>query len=253
MNTVTFFNNKGGVGKITMVYHIAWMLAELGKRVVAIDLDPQSNLSAMFLDDDRLGQLVERKPDEHLTVLDSIVPVTEGEGYVPVHIEAISEKIGLVVGDLALSTFADRLSDAWLKCLNRDIYAFRITSVFDTIIADARDRWDADIVVVDIGPNLGAINRAVTISSDYIILPVASDLFSLQGIKNLGMSLINWRADWNKRREENPKPGTLKIPDASMHPSRIHHYAVLRKREATGQVLPKMGESYPAGLPAICS
>ncbi|MFW5760423.1 MAG: ParA family protein [Cyclobacteriaceae bacterium] len=48
MNVLTFFNNKGGVGKTTMVYHIAWMLSELGKRVIAVDLDPQSNLSAMF-------------------------------------------------------------------------------------------------------------------------------------------------------------------------------------------------------------
>ena len=46
---LTFFNNKGGVGKTSLVFHLAWMFAELGKRVVAIDLDPQANLTSAFL------------------------------------------------------------------------------------------------------------------------------------------------------------------------------------------------------------
>jgi chromosome partitioning protein len=54
MRTVTFFNNKGGVGKTTTVYHVAWMLSELGIKTIAIDLDPQSNLTSMFLNDERL-------------------------------------------------------------------------------------------------------------------------------------------------------------------------------------------------------
>ena len=54
---VAFFNNKGGVGKTSLVYHLAWMYADLGVRVVAVDLDPQANLSAAFLDEDRLAIL----------------------------------------------------------------------------------------------------------------------------------------------------------------------------------------------------
>lgn len=54
---ITFFNNKGGVGKTSLVYHLAWMLSELNLRVAATDLDPQGNLSAAFLDDERLEQL----------------------------------------------------------------------------------------------------------------------------------------------------------------------------------------------------
>jgi Mrp family chromosome partitioning ATPase len=44
MNTtiVAFFNNKGGVGKTSLVYHLAWMYSDLGFRVVAADLDPQA-------------------------------------------------------------------------------------------------------------------------------------------------------------------------------------------------------------------
>jgi len=49
MKPTALFNHKGGVGKITLVYHIAWMMAEQGKNVLAVDLDPQSKLSSMFL------------------------------------------------------------------------------------------------------------------------------------------------------------------------------------------------------------
>ena len=53
MTAIAFFNNKGGVGKTTLVYHLAWMYADLGVSVVAADLDPQANLTAMFLSEER--------------------------------------------------------------------------------------------------------------------------------------------------------------------------------------------------------
>ena len=57
MKTVAFFNDNGGVGKTTLVYHLAWMYSELGVAVVAADLDPQANLTAMFLSEDRIEEL----------------------------------------------------------------------------------------------------------------------------------------------------------------------------------------------------
>ncbi len=42
MKTIAFFNNRGGVGKRSLVYHLAWMYSELGLRVLAADLDPQA-------------------------------------------------------------------------------------------------------------------------------------------------------------------------------------------------------------------
>ena len=50
MKTIAFFNNEGGVGKTSLVYHLAWMYADLGLSVLAADLDPQANLTTMFLD-----------------------------------------------------------------------------------------------------------------------------------------------------------------------------------------------------------
>ena len=54
---VAFFNNKGGVGKTSLVYHIAWMIARKGLRIVAVDLDPQANLTANFLAEEQLEEL----------------------------------------------------------------------------------------------------------------------------------------------------------------------------------------------------
>jgi len=54
---LTFFNNKGGVGKTSLVYHLSWIFSEMGKRVVAIDLDPQANLTSAFLAEEKLEEL----------------------------------------------------------------------------------------------------------------------------------------------------------------------------------------------------
>ena len=54
---LTFFNNKGGVGKTSLVYHVAWMMSELSYPVLVVDLDPQANLTAAFLDERALEKL----------------------------------------------------------------------------------------------------------------------------------------------------------------------------------------------------
>lgn len=216
MKTIIFFNNKGGVGKTTMVYHVAWMLSELNVKTIAIDLDPQSNLTSMFLSMDKLESIYEN--NQPVTVLDSINPVVSGDPYKPVHIEKINESLGLILGNLSLSSFEDSLSDAWLKCLNSESYSFRLTSIFNTIVNDAVHQFGAEIVLIDVGPNLGAINRAVTISSDYIIMPVASDLFSLQGIKNLGVTLNTWKKQWSQRKELQPPTISFEIPNKQSIP-----------------------------------
>ncbi|HCF59634.1 MAG TPA: chromosome partitioning protein, partial [Myxococcales bacterium] len=76
MKTLAFFNNKGGVGKTALVYHVAWMLAERGVPVLAIDLDPQSNLSSMFLTEQRLAELW----NERKTVMAAVQPLVARSG-----------------------------------------------------------------------------------------------------------------------------------------------------------------------------
>jgi cellulose biosynthesis protein BcsQ len=170
----------------------------------------------MFLTPDRLENVYENNLP--ITILDSINPVVAGDPYKPIHIEQINDNLGLILGNLSLSIFEDNLSDAWLKCLNSESYSFKLTSIFNTIINDAVEQFNAEIVLIDVGPNLGAINRAVTISSDLIIMPVASDLFSLQGIKNLGVTLNIWKKQWKQRSDLKPSNVSFEIPNKMSNP-----------------------------------
>ena len=79
MKTIAFFNNKGGVGKTSLVYHLAWMYADLGLNVVAADLDPQANLTSMFLEDQRLEALWTDGGHKQ-TIYGAFQPLLEGTG-----------------------------------------------------------------------------------------------------------------------------------------------------------------------------
>lgn len=219
MKSIAFFNNKGGVGKTSLVFHLAWMFAELGHRVIAADLDPQANLTSMFLDEDRLEDIWPdgAHPD---SIFGSISPIVKGLGDInPAHIEEISDSIGLLVGDLGLATFEDRLAQNWPLCADGDEAAFRvISSFFRLLVIAAGDNRTADLVLIDVGPNLGAINRAAIIAADHVVVPLGPDLFSLQGLRNLGPTLRKWRADWRTRRKLNPAPD-LPLPEGRMQPA----------------------------------
>jgi cellulose biosynthesis protein BcsQ len=218
MKTVAFFNNKGGVGKTSLVYHLAFMYAELGVTVIAADLDPQANLTSMFVDDDRLEQLW---PDgaHRETVYGAIQPLLEGTGDVAEpHVEHIADRIGVLAGDLALSGSEDELSGRWPECLDRNPRAFRVLSAVWRAIELASRGREAGLVLLDVGPNLGAINRAALIAADHLVIPLAPDLYSLQGLKSLGPTLRRWRAEWAERRGRNPVDN-LSIPEGNMTPA----------------------------------
>jgi chromosome partitioning protein len=215
MKAIALFNNKGGVGKTSLVYHLAWMYAGLGLRVLAADLDPQADLSTMFLDEERLETLW---PDANpgLTVLGPILPLLEGEGGIAdPHIEDVQD-IGLLVGDLGLSSFEDELSGQWPRCLAGEKRAFRVIGAFHEIISRAALSSDADVVLIDVGSNLGAINRAALIAADFVLVPLAPDLFSIKGLQNLGPRLREWRQGWQDRLSKRP-PG-LHLPGGWMEP-----------------------------------
>jgi cellulose biosynthesis protein BcsQ len=203
MISIAFFNNKGGVGKTSLVYHTAWMFAELGHRVLAVDLDPQSNLSIMALDEERLEALW--PDDDHpQTLHGAVAPLFGGTGDVrPAHIEVLAEGLGLLVGDLSLLCVEDDLSTEWPRCLEGRERAFRVSTAFWRVIREAAHRHAADLVLIDLGPNLGAINRAALVASSHVVVPVAPD-FSVPGLKNLGAALRQWRQAWQQALPKAP-------------------------------------------------
>ena len=219
MTTIAFFNNKGGVGKTTLGYHLSWMYSDLGLSVVVADLDPQANLTAMFLNEDRLEKLW---PDgEHpSSILGSISPIVRGLGDISdPHVEELDDNLGLIVGDLGLSRFEARLSVAWPGCLDGDEAAFRTESAFYRTVLKAAEMREADVVLIDVGPNLGAINRAAILAADFVAFPLAPDLFSLQGLRNFGPTLHEWRREWKDRIDRWPDGSSLSLPSADITPA----------------------------------
>jgi len=215
---IAFFNNKGGVGKTSLVYHVAWMLSEQGYRILAADLDPQGNLTTAFLDGNRLEGLWSGDQEEAKTIYRAIRPLEEGTGDVAKpELENIDDNLALLPGDIGLSQFEDDLSDAWPKCLDEDKRAFRVASAFWRVLQAGANEHRADAVLVDLGPNLGAINRAALIGSDYVVIPLGPDIFSLQGLRNLGPTLKNWRKGWKERLKKNPT-ADLELPPGEMKP-----------------------------------
>ena len=217
MKTIAFFNNKGGVGKTSLVYHLAWMYADLGVNVVAADLDPQANLTSMFLDDSHLEALW-AEGNGRRTIYGAIQPLLEGSGDVTApHVEHPSPGLGLVTGDLALSAAEDELSGHWPDCLDRKPRAFRVLSALWRVLRMAAEQTAAQLVLVDVGPNLGAFNRAALVAADDVVVPLAPDLYSLEGLRNLGPSLRRWREEWTERRARNPV-ADLDVPAGTMRP-----------------------------------
>lgn len=224
---IAFFNNKGGVGKTSLVYHLAWMYADMGKRIVATDLDPQANLTSAFLDDNQLEALWP-DGDHPDTIYGCIQPLLEGTGDIArPHLEEGEElpnqdslfgsSIGLLAGDLLLSSFEDELSDVWPKCLDGQQRAFRVISAFWRVMQQAAVQHHADMILMDLGPNLGAINRSALIAADYVVVPLSPDLFSLQGLRNLGPTLRRWRREWQERLKQKVALN-LDLPQGNMQP-----------------------------------
>lgn len=215
---IAFFNNKGGVGKTSLVYHLSWMYADLGLKVLASDLDPQANLTASFLDEEKLEDFWP-DGDHSKTIYGSIEPLLRGVGDIEEnpYAEEIDERIHLIIGDLALSRFEDELSQQWPLCLDGKERAFRVESAFWRIMKRIIDRSSIDVALIDLGPNLGAINRSILIAADYLVVPLIPDLFSLQGLKNLGPTVREWRNGWQERLKKNPVKD-LELPRGQMTP-----------------------------------
>jgi cellulose biosynthesis protein BcsQ len=218
--TIAFFNNKGGVGKTSLVYHVAWALTELGQRVLMADLDPQANLTALCLSEERLEELWAVEEPRRQTVSGAVYNLREELGDLsPVAPVELSERLGLLVGDIALSTFEAKLSEAWPKCLDRHAPSHRATGAFYRAVRRAADDWGAHVALIDVGPNLGAINRAALIAAEWVVTPLNADLFSIQGLRNLGPTLKKWRAEWAKRLAENPSPADVGQAPGTMTPA----------------------------------
>ncbi len=212
MKIISIFNNKGGVGKTTYMYHIAHLLERAGKKVLVVDLDSQCNLSAYSLSDTELER--SWRSDRGNSIWNAIERVYEGLGDIrqrrPSLLSENYPNLYIVPGDVLLSNYEDSLGDSWSSAKGGSAPALRIQSAIYRYIKWAAEQVEADVVMLDLGPNLGALNRSVLAASDYFIAPMSPDLFSIRGTKNLGAKLEVWRREWDQCNSS--AAGTIDLP-----------------------------------------
>lgn len=209
MTTLAFFSNLLGVGTTTLVRHLGDMLAELGRQVVLIDLDPQYALTRSYLGDDP-----NRWSSHPLSAWQSSKNVTTIVSSQTPHFGRlrVGERLYLVKGDLRWSTFETDLTEAWGHALDDDALkrsaALETLLTFRHMVEEARVAHDADLVLVDLGPGLGAFNLAAFLAVDGLVLTRSPLRASGVGLDNLRGVLDRWTNGWDERcaRSVTPEP-----------------------------------------------
>lgn len=205
MVKLALFNHKGGVGKTTLTINIADALSDLGKRVLIVDADPQCNITAFFLEENVLDELLGESADsddvDGNTIWSAVKPVVRGKGGVK-EIETIelNENLFLAPGDVLLSEYEEELPSGWTDSFARKERGYDLTCALSDVVTQLADEVEADVVMYDVGPNVGALNRVVLLDSDYFCTPVAADLFSLRALTTVGRSIAKWVEDWKTVR-----------------------------------------------------
>lgn len=160
MKVITFLSLKGGTGKTTTVYNVACELARRGKRVLAVDLDPQGYLTYSFGE----GTAGGRK---------SVLDVINGR---PVR-EAIRETktgVHLLAADLELTT-----SDLTMREAGREY-----------ILKNAIQGLNYDVCVFDCCPYLGILSLNALVAAEDLIIPTEPEFLAMKGVRQLYLKVV---------------------------------------------------------------
>lgn len=208
---LTIYNHKGGVGKTTLNVNIGSALAELGQRVLLVDSDPQCNLTSFFLPDEDVDELLDKSDQPGgRTVWSALKAVSDGVGNVKsVRPFTLYNDVVLVPGDIRMSGFEQQLGDSWNEAFKRRTSGLRETTALSDFVSLMVEEYKIDVVMYDTGPNIGPLNRAIVLDSDFLIVPVACDLFSVRALSTLGQSLRSWILDCRTVASLAPSPDDM--------------------------------------------
>ncbi|ELE2166891.1 AAA family ATPase [Vibrio fluvialis] len=222
MQILSVFNNKGGVGKTTLTYHVAQALSQMGKKVLVIDADPQCNLTIYSLAQEHIHQLwaVEdsfidvgfESSKNKLTSneFDSLLnetrslhfllkPTEEGTGdltRLPPPAK-LNTNLYLIPGRLTLHMYEDKVASRWTDIYRGEPLAIRTITKVRALAEQYANQYQFDFVVVDTSPSLGSLNKVIISTVDGFFVPALPDLFSLYGIKNIGKALAAWKEEFD--------------------------------------------------------
>lgn len=220
MKSIAIFNNKGGVGKTTLTYHAAYALAEMGKRILLVDLDPQSNLTLFGLDEDQLNKIwLDEEPyiDDYAAAVSKttpeefadflreprsihflLKPTEDGTGEMDGLTNPISlhRNLDLIPGRLTVHMFEERIAGRWSDAFRGDPLALRTITQIRKLCVNYAQARGYDYVIIDTSPSLGALNKVIISTVDGFLVPCMPDMFSLYGIRNIGRSLNYWNREF---------------------------------------------------------
>lgn len=221
MKIVSVFNNKGGVGKTTLTYHLAWALSELGHKTLVIDLDPQCNLTICSMREELIYKIWQEEDpfiDDFQGAKDAIIPsdfdkLIDGNRSIhfllkptedgtaelprlpnPVH---LSPSLDLIPGRLSMHLYEDKVASRWSDVYQGNPLAIRTVSKIREIASQYASKFGYEYVIMDTSPSLGVLNKVVISTADGFMIPCMPDVFSLYGIRNIGNSLQVWKKQFD--------------------------------------------------------
>ena len=220
---IALFNHKGGVSKTTTTFNLGWMLAAKGKTVVLVDCDPQCNLTGMVLGfrgtQSRVDKAFQRiyESEDVRDIYHGLAPAFESrpEPLKPVVCESVKGRSNmyLLPGNIRFAEYevvlgmAQELSSSLVSLQN-------LPGSLHYLFMKTAKKYKADFVLVDMGPSLGAINRNLLMTSDYFLVPMFPDYFSVMAAESLASILSQWAA-WSKQGRALPilREATYPFPD----------------------------------------
>lgn len=219
MKIISIFNNKGGVGKTTLTFHLAHILAEKGNKVLLIDLDPQCNLTAISMDKDKLREIWDEEnpyihdfrkmknqdPDalkkissETRSIHFLLKPIEDGESDGEISPPyKLTENLALIPGRLTVQKYENHISRLWSDFKSNVPFAVRAVEGIRELACKYAKRYDYDYVIIDTSPSLGSLNKVVISTADGFFIPCMPDMFSSYGIENIGRALGDWKKDFH--------------------------------------------------------
>jgi cellulose biosynthesis protein BcsQ len=217
MKIISLFNNKGGVGKSTLGFHLGCALGELGKKVLLIDLDPQCNMTISGIFEEKLHQIWQEEDsfiDDYGSAVEKegleailskprsihflLKPTEDGLNelmeYPPVI--KLYENVDLIPGRLSLHKYENKLAERWNGLYQSDNLSIRTVTNIRRICDVYGNINKYDYVLMDTSPSLGILNKVIISTVDGFIIPALPDMFSIYGIRNIGSSLQQWQREF---------------------------------------------------------